>query len=797
MKFFETLQILNSKQIVISFIKKTPTSLFVSAIVKDYLVSLSGDTLQCSCKQGDCAHKEALSLYIQDHQDKYLNNYIYPSQIGRFIEKSSDLKDNRKNLDFKFLTYMTLGGSVFKFNPTEFFYQPITLNFNNNIWSIETTQATILDNTYYLDWELGEFFFLTQEVMNFLERLNSPLQDLLLEKPSSINFKIGEKNSLYLKEINPSLNIQHERNAYKISKGFFHHTFFNFDSIKLSSKETTLLFRKEFYSLNNKTFIDFEHTLYKYFKYKPFIILNEDQLTEFLFFTDQKKITCFFQDKKLFLKKNFSTEQKYNLLDNLKSGYYFGEKEFYLNYFNASSLTKGELYFMYSLFNKEKSFTSEEISFCKNLETHYPLVLDNPELREYQKEGISWLFNLYKKGFGGILADDMGLGKTRQIIFFLQHIEQNSKVLIVVPMSLLYYWKEEIEKYLPHLSLCFYHGHKRILEKSDILVTSYQIFRRDEDKLKKENFHLIIFDEIQFLKNNNSKTSFVAKKFHGIKIGLTGTPFENNLDELLTLFHICVPMLELKKTHSLVLKKIIKPFLLRRTKEEVLKDLPSKQEQYVFLELSDQERYEYNQTLSAFKNILESERNSIEILKVFTKLRLQCLFQKELSTKLEFLKEQINSLGDKKILVFSQFTSFLDILQKHFPQSYRLDGTMSQKKRLENITGFKESSGKQIFFISLKAGGHGLNLQEASYVFLMDPWWNPAVEDQAIGRSHRLGQKNFVHIFKPIIKNSIEEKVLSMKESKKALFSDFLDGFEEKTLFEDFLKEIKDFLLKS
>ena len=245
MRFFETLQILNSKQIVISFIKKTQHSLFVSAIVKDYLVSLSGDTLQCSCHKSDCAHKEALELYLQDHQEKYLNNYIHPSQIGCFIEKSSELKDNRKNLDFKFLTYTSTKGTLFKFTPTEFFQEAITLNFYNNKWNIEGKQATIIANTYYLDWELGAFFFLTQEVMNFLKKLNFSLQDILLEKPSSIHIKIGEKNSFYIKPINPSLNIQHERNAYKISKGFFNEVFFNFDSIKLSSQESTLIFQKD------------------------------------------------------------------------------------------------------------------------------------------------------------------------------------------------------------------------------------------------------------------------------------------------------------------------------------------------------------------------------------------------------------------------------------------------------------------------------------------------------------------------------------------------------------------------
>ncbi len=789
------------EDIHISFIKKSYNKIIVSALVNDYSVHLNGSSSTCSCsEENHCVHVNSLKNHLNHYLHSYLDHIIKPYALHSFLKSSLNFPDNKKKLPLKSLTFYSLEKKKFFFQPKVFFTETLMFKFYEKKLEHPNKILTLIES-YLLDWKEGVFYFLKEDLLSYLKSMQErSIEELTFNKHPQVILQSWSSQTDKAKKINPGLELQIRGHQLFIQKGFFTDFFYYFKEEDLHKEEDSFFHINDtFYYLPLDHLKDFKKKISPFFSKKNHYLNSEDQALEIIFFCQKNNIPIYFnqhllQEKKIIANIKDDLSKKIeslssNFLQDLHEGFFLSERD----------------YFLIQLFKnkKNKHLFSDEfkkfLGFFKEFEEFFPEeknpspTLEENLLRDYQKEGVLWLLQLTEKGFGAILGDDMGLGKTRQVLFFLKY-STFKKILIVTPMSLLFHWKEEISTYLPDRSLCFYHGLKREYKDEDILLTSYQIFRKEEENLSDRNFSIIIFDEIQFLKNESSKTTKVAKNFPGIKIGLTGTPFENHLQELVTLVKICLPFLSIQKKEPFLLKKIIQPFLLRRKRDHVLKDLPSKQEQYIYLEFSPKEQSSYDQLNSSLRKVLEEENQSIEILKIFTKLRLACLYQQNMSTKIEFLKEQISSLEDKKVLIFSQFTSFLDILQQHFPNSLRLDGTMDQKKREEMVNKFKSSSQSELFLISLKAGGQGLNLQEASYVFLMDPWWNPAVEDQAIGRSYRLGQQNFVHVFKPIIKGSIEEKVLLMKEDKKILFDHFLEGFHEGEGLESFIKELKNTL---
>lgn len=458
------------------------------------------------------------------------------------------------------------------------------------------------------------------------------------------------------------------------------------------------------------------------------------------------------------------------------------------------------------------ALNSEEVSLCERLMNlkeipEYPLPDTLKEImRPYQKQGYYWLRFLYENKLGACLADDMGLGKTLQAIAFLQAIHKEiNHILIVCPVSILLNWENEFNKF-SNLGVQIYHGGERaVSEDSKIILTSYGVMKKEaDDLLSRFNFDVLILDEVQQLKNIRSLGAYAARKIKAsFRICLTGTPVENDLAEFYNILDLAIPGiwgdLQFIRTTStkksrLVARKNAAPFILRRTKGQVLTDLPPKTENNIVLEMSASERQRYVMTLTAIKTKLSNTQDKKrygEILKGLLQLRQLCLWQNEHgfgrptqykeihSTKINFLLETLDAILQEghQAIIFSQFTTYLDIIQFYFQEKHwkysRIDGGQQMKKRHKQVELFQDGT-HPLFLISLKAGGVGLNLTAASYVFIMDPWWNPAVEQQAIDRAHRIGQENPLTVYRPIIKNSVEEKVLDLQKHKKELFMDLL-----------------------
>jgi len=437
-------------------------------------------------------------------------------------------------------------------------------------------------------------------------------------------------------------------------------------------------------------------------------------------------------------------------------------------------------------------------------------------LRGYQKLGFKWLKTLRAYGFGGILADDMGLGKTLQMLTFLlseRNEKGNSPSIIVAPTSLVYNWLAEIEKFTPELNTLIIAGKKdereRIISSIndyDVVITSYPLIRRDIDLYKDVAFRFCILDEAQHIKNPQSQNAKSVKEINAESyFALTGTPIENSLTELWSIFDFVMPSYLLnhnkflkkferpivKNSDNTALKELsryIRPFVLRRIKKDVLKELPDKIENKVTVQLTNEQKKIYLAYLQKIKGEIEDEirdkgfdRSHIKILAGLTRLRQICCHPsmfiedyEETSGKLLLLEELVNEAieGGHRILLFSQFTSMLSIikemLEKNGIEYKYLDGSTNIMKRGKLVKEFNEGKG-DIFLISLKAGGTGLNLTGADTVIHFDPWWNPAVEEQATDRAYRIGQKNTVHVMKLITKGTIEEKIYKLQEKKRKL----------------------------
>ncbi|WP_026591707.1 DEAD/DEAH box helicase [Bacillus sp. UNC437CL72CviS29] len=449
-------------------------------------------------------------------------------------------------------------------------------------------------------------------------------------------------------------------------------------------------------------------------------------------------------------------------------------------------------------------------------------------LREYQKDGFEWMKTLAHYRFGGILADDMGLGKTLQSITFITSIlpeirEKKLPVLVVSPSSLVYNWLSELEKFTPDIRAVIVDGNqterRKILKditKYDVIITSYPLLRRDI-RLYAQPFHTLFLDEAQAFKNHTTQTAKAVKTIQAeYRFGLTGTPVENSLEELWSIFNVVFPELlpgkkefgDLKREN---IAKRVKPFVLRRLKEDVLKELPEKIEHLQSSELLPEQKKIYAAYLAKLREEtlkhLDKDtlrKNKIRILAGLTRLRQVCchpgLFvddYKGSSAKFEQLLEiveECRSTG-KRILIFSQFTKMLSIIGRELNRQaisyFYLDGNTPSAERVELCNRFNEGEG-DLFLISLKAGGTGLNLTGADTVILYDLWWNPAVEQQAADRAYRMGQKNTVQVIKLVAHGTIEEKMNELQESKKHLIAEVIESGQEKfsSITEEEIREI-------
>lgn len=431
------------------------------------------------------------------------------------------------------------------------------------------------------------------------------------------------------------------------------------------------------------------------------------------------------------------------------------------------------------------------------------------KLRDYQKQGYNWMRTLDYLGFGGILADEMGLGKTLQTITLILSRE-NTRSLIIAPTSLIYNWYSEFEKFAPSLKVLVCNGTREERKNNiknykdyHVIITTYNMLRNDLEHYTM-SFDYCILDEAQNIKNPNSLNAKCVKKIKSrIRFALTGTPVENSLMELWSIFDFIMPgylydekrfttryFRRLEEGPEILeeIHKMVKPFILRRLKKNVIKELPDKIEKTMFIPLEDEQKIVYETYSEYAKDLIqkkvendEFKKSRIEILSYVTKLRQICLDPSvtmenynggsgKIEALIDILEESIE--GQHKVLVFSQFTSVLKnigkILNEKSMEYCYLDGSMTSNDRMKMVNEFNDGH-KNIFLISLKAGGTGLNLTSADIVIHFDPWWNPAVEDQATDRAHRIGQKNVVEVIKLISSGTVEEKILELQNSKREL----------------------------
>ncbi|WP_347219929.1 SNF2-related protein [Chryseobacterium sp.] len=461
----------------------------------------------------------------------------------------------------------------------------------------------------------------------------------------------------------------------------------------------------------------------------------------------------------------------------------------------------------------------------------------NAELRDYQHEGLNWLNFLDGFNFGGCLADDMGLGKTLQIIaFILSQREKRGHTtnLVVVPTSLLFNWQEEISRFAPSIKVLVHYGPDRLksithLSDYEVVLTSYGMLLSDIRFLKNFNFNYIFLDESQTIKNSNSERYKAARLLQSRnRIVLTGTPIENSTFDLYSQLSFACPGLLGSKQYfkdiyaipidkfeyskrAMELQNKIKPFILRRTKKQVAKELPEKTETVIYCEMNVEQRRIYDAYEKELREFIAANddddlnKNSMHVLTGLTRLRQICNspvlikegYSGENAVKIEILMEQIlGKSKDHKILVFSQFVGMLDLLkpelERHgIPFEYLTGQTKDRGKKVAN---FQENEDIRVFLISLKAGGVGLNLTQADYIYLIDPWWNPATENQAIDRSYRIGQTKNVIAVRMICSNTVEEKILSLQKKKTILAQNLLktDGIKFQGLSKQDLLDILD-----
>ncbi len=515
------------------------------------------------------------------------------------------------------------------------------------------------------------------------------------------------------------------------------------------------------------------------------------------------------------------------------------ENKFIVKTYRAGLINELKNLHVETILSKEfEEFWSQMSTFSTADSTELPKSI-NAEFREYQQKGFGWLWFMYKYGLNGILADDMGLGKTLQALTVIQkakEVDGPMPTLVICPTTVVFNWESEIQKFAPELSCLKISGTERKslfkkIPEFDIIITSYALIRRDIEKLKEYNFRYVVLDESQNIKNAGSQTAQAVKKLQAShKLALSGTPIENKLEELWSVFDFLMPgflfdthefnyryvnpiMERADKVVEKRLKLQIYPFILRRMKRDVAKDLPDKVENIAYCELTDDQKDFYLQVLDStkeelFKSIEQNgiEKSRLSIFSALLRLRQICchprLYDKEnvkniiSSGKFEKLKVMLEEIIAEKhrVLLFSQFVEMLDLVKDWLervgiPYSYLTGKTKDRQAAVEK---FNNNPSIPIFLVSLKAGGTGLNLTGADYVIHYDPWWNPAVEDQATDRAYRIGQTKKVFVYRLITKNTVEEKIQKLKMFKRNLVDSVIsvDRNITKSLTMDDIKEI-------
>ena len=595
--------------------------------------------------------------------------------------------------------------------------------------------------------------------------------------------ELAQNYVVYTTEKFKSVNIKKKTNVSSMfSIGVDNIMSFSFDLGDISSDELVNIFK----SIKNKN---------KYYRLKNGDILNleDEALNELESLSDDLELS----DEDIINGRGSILKYRAIYLDSLKNTKY--------NIINTNNLFD-------NLIDRFYQFKDSELSLT-----------DLSVLRDYQITGVKWLKTIDKIGFGGILADEMGLGKTIQVIYYIKEMLQennNYQFLIVVPTSLAYNWDHELEEFAKEINWVICLGNKdkriKILENNNanVIITTYGTLREDEDLYKDLHFHAILIDEAQNIKNNMAGITKVVKSINAdVKFALTGTPLENSILELWSIFDFIMPgyLASLAKFQAKYkikdfdedsqklltgLSKVINPFILRRKKKDVIKELPDKLINDIYIDMSDSEKKIYAAELERVQREMEEimategmSKARFLILQLLTKLRQICIDPSlvydgfnETPHKIETLLNIINeyTANNHKILIFSSFKKAIDKLGEYLAKDkikyYRIDGSIPSKERIKMVDDFNNNDNIKIFLITLKAGGTGLNLTGADVVIHLDLWWNPQVENQATDRAHRIGQTNNVEVIHLINKGTIEEKILELQNKKRKLSDTLIDG---------------------
>ena len=779
----------------------------------------------------DSIHRE--NPYIT-HLNKKDNNYHFTFEKskklielndkfaiydGKFYEVPNNISKLKRTMQDEGLEELT-----FKDNKLDLFTKGILKNVKDNIELDDSVKDKIIIVTKpgvklyfdlnansitcdvkltYRDKEIN-YFDNTKEIVRDTEYESSVLQDLLKHnfntenKPISIEDidLIGE----FLEEGLPDLAEKYEIFTSQKLKETNIKKNMNVSSAFSIGKDNIMSYKFDLDGLDNNEIINILNELKrkkKYYKLKSgdLISLEEnDGLKELNSLIDSMDLN----EKDI--KKGHGVIPKYKAiyLDSLKNNYHIIKTN---NLFD----------------NLIKDFNSYK-DVKLNLSTK-----DKKILRDYQVTGVNWLYNIYKCGFGGILADEMGLGKSIQLIYFIKEVlkeKPDAKILIIAPTSLVYNWSNEFDKFGSELKYKVFaenknkrHEELSNLNDINILITTYGLIREDKEYYEKINFEVIAIDEAQNIKNNTSQMTQIIKSLKGnAKFALTGTPLENSVLELWSIFDFIMPgylvsSLTFNKKYGIKnidedsvkvldnLKKQIRPFILRRKKKDVVKELPDKIENNIYIELNKEQKKIYLAELEKTKKRMEElleegifNKSRIEILKLLTRLRQICIDPSIIyenyqggASKIEELISMIKNIiaNGHKILLFSTYKTAIDIVNRELTNNdiscYVIDGSVSSKKRIELVDKFNSDS-TNVFLITLKAGGTGLNLTSADVVIHLDLWWNPQAENQATDRAHRIGQKNTVEVIKLICKGTIEERILELQNKKKFLSDNLIEG---------------------
>lgn len=710
------------------------------------------------------------------------SNFVVPN-IREYtnIESNVNIVEKYKLFDLGVKVYLDIDDNSnviaavkFCYNNEEFnpFDEEVIVKENRNI--IKETKVKELFEKYHFLLNVKEKILFLKDEDSIYEFLTSGIELFMQKFEVLVTDKL--KNKQIIKNKNLNLGVRVNNNLIEI----------DIENLNLNENELKEIFNR--YKLKKK-----------YFRLKDGSFLNLDYSSI---------------DTLIKLKENFSVTEKEISTGKIKVPKYRA-----VAVDNILSNDKNINYEGDSNYKK----IIRDISFNEYTEFELPKEL-NGNLRSYQKTGFNWLKTLDMYNFGGILADDMGLGKTIQIIsLLLDNKKEGNTSIVVCPTSLYMNWESEINKFAPTLRALVISGLQKEREKIikkiskyDVVITSYDMLKRDIELYKNLEFRFVIADEAQYIKNNNTKNALALKKLNAkTRFALTGTPIENSLSELWSIFDYIMPgylysynkfkeyyEIPIVKDNDYMvkerLKNLIAPFVLRRIKREVLKELPEKTETIMYNEMEDEQRNIYDAYLADTKLKIseemkdgEFEKNRIKILSLITRLRQICshpsLFidnfsggSSKLNQCMQLLEDGISS--GHKILLFSGFTSMFDIITKELDKRnikyYMLTGKTDTSARAKMVEEFNENSDIKVFLISLKAGGTGLNLIGADMVIHYDPWWNFAVQNQATDRAHRIGQKSNVQVYKLITKNTIEEKIINLQDKKKNLLDSVISDKE-------------------